>query len=118
MADYIVARVDDFPAGTRKMVQAGRVEVGVFNIEGRYYALPNTCVHQFGPVCEGRISGTLMADEGTHWQPAWVQEGEILICPWHALEYDVATGRCLAYPKVRLRQYPVRVDGEHVVVSL
>jgi nitrite reductase/ring-hydroxylating ferredoxin subunit len=47
-----------------------------------------------------------------------VQEGEILVCPWHALEYDLTTGRCLAYPRVKLRQFPVRVEGEHVVVSI
>jgi nitrite reductase/ring-hydroxylating ferredoxin subunit len=118
MAEHIVARVEDFPAGARKVIRAGNVEIGVFNIDGRYYALPNTCVHQYGPVCEGRISGTLVAHAETLWRPAWVQEGEILICPWHALEYDVTTGRCLAYPKLKLRQYPVRVDGEHVVVVL
>src|SRR5206468_2122501 len=114
MADHIVARVDDFPPGTRKIVNAGNLEVGVFNVDGRYYALPNVCAHQFGPLCEGNISGTLAAGTETGWRLAWVQEGEILICPWHALEYDLTTGRCLAYPKVKLRQYPVHVDGEHI----
>lgn len=118
MADHIVARLDEFPVGTRKIVHAGKLEVGVFNIDGQYYALPNTCVHQFGPLCEGNITGTLVAGEHTRWRPAWVQEGEILTCPWHALEYDLTTGRCLAYPTVKLRQFPVRIDGEHVVISV
>ena len=59
-----------------------------------------------------------MANEETAWRPAWVQEGEILVCPWHALEFDLTTGRCIAYPKVKLRQFPVRVEGEHVVVTV
>jgi nitrite reductase/ring-hydroxylating ferredoxin subunit len=80
--------------------------------------VPNVCAHQFGPVCEGRITGTLIANKETDWRLAWVQEGEILVCPWHALEYDLTTGRCLAYPKVKLRQFPVHVEGEHVVVSI
>jgi nitrite reductase (NADH) small subunit len=62
--------------------------------------------------------GTLIANKETNWRPAWVQEGEILVCPWHALEYDLTTGRCMAYPRVKLRQFPVRVEGEHVVVSI
>jgi nitrite reductase/ring-hydroxylating ferredoxin subunit len=118
MSDHIVARVDEFGDGERRMVRRGRLEVGVFNVGGRYYALPNVCAHQFGPLCEGKITGTLVADAETDWRPAWVHEGEILVCPWHALEFDLTTGRCIAYPKVKLRQFPVRVEGEHVVVTL
>ncbi len=118
MADHVVARVDELPDGARRIVRRGQLEVGVFNVGGRYYALPNVCAHQFGPLCEGRIVGTLVADRETRFRPTWVQEGEILTCPWHALEFDITTGRCLAYPAVKLRQFPVRVEGEHVVVSL
>jgi nitrite reductase (NADH) small subunit len=118
MADHVVARVDELPEGERRIVRAGKLEIGVFNVGGRYYALPNVCAHQFGPLCEGKISGTLVAREETNWSRAWVQEGEILICPWHALEYDLTTGRCVAYPKVKLRQYPVRVEGDQIVVTL
>lgn len=118
MTDVVVARVDDFPPGARRIVRRGRLEVGVFNIGGCYYALPNVCAHQFGPLCEGKIAGTLVARAETRWRPAWVQEGEILVCPWHALEFDITTGRCLAYPGVKLRQFPVRVAGDHVVVAL
>ncbi len=117
MADHIVAHVDEFPAGSRKIIRSGRLEVGVFNLDGRYYALPNVCVHQFGPLCEGRISGTLTAGKETDWHLSWIQEGEILICPWHALEFDITTGRCLAYPRVKLRQFPVRIEGEQLIVS-
>jgi nitrite reductase/ring-hydroxylating ferredoxin subunit len=118
MADYIVARLDEFPPGARRIVRAGKLELGVFNVDGRYYALPNVCAHQFGPLCEGRISGTLVATEATSWQRTWVQEGEILICPWHGLEFDITTGRCVAYQNVKLRQFTVRVEGEHLVVSV
>lgn len=117
MADYVVAGVEELPHGERRIVRAGNLEIGVFNLDGRYYALPNVCAHQFGPLCEGRITGTLRASEATGWRPAWVQEGEILVCPWHALEFDLTTGRCLAYPKVKLRQFPVRVEDGRVVVS-
>jgi nitrite reductase/ring-hydroxylating ferredoxin subunit len=117
MADYVVARVDELPSGGHRIVRAGKLEIGVFNLDGRYYALPNVCAHQFGPLCEGRITGTLKAGEETRWRPAWVQEGEILVCPWHALEFDITTGRSIAYPKIKLRQFPVRVEGEQLIVS-
>ncbi len=118
MADVVVAHVDEFEEGGRRIVRRGRLEVGVFRVGDRYYAVPNVCVHQFGPLCEGKVTGTLVAREDTEWRRAWVQEGEILVCPWHSLEFDITTGRCVAYPAVRLRQFPVRVEGEHVVVTL
>jgi len=47
-----------------------------------------------------------------------VNEGEIVACPWHGLEYHVPTGRCLAYPNVVLRSYEVLLDGDKVKVRL
>jgi nitrite reductase/ring-hydroxylating ferredoxin subunit len=116
MADYVVARLDELPTGSRRIVRAGRLEIGVFNVDGQYYALPNVCAHQFGPLCEGVVTGTLVANAGTGWRPAWLHEGRILTCPWHALEYDITTGRSLAYPRIKLRRFAVRVEGDYLVV--
>jgi nitrite reductase (NADH) small subunit len=109
---YDVGRVEELPTGTSKIVTVRGVEIGVFNVGGTYHAIPNLCIHQWGPLCAGKVSGTLAASPETDWQYEWVREGEIVICPWHALEFDVTTGQCLAYPRVKLRQYPVTVvDG-------
>ena len=40
MAEYVVGAVDEFPPGTHRVVQMGRIEVGVFNVNGEFYALP------------------------------------------------------------------------------
>ena len=45
-------------------------------------------------------------------------EDEVIACPWHGLEYHVPTGRCLAYPEITLRRYPVAVRGDEVVVTV
>jgi nitrite reductase/ring-hydroxylating ferredoxin subunit len=93
-------------------------QVGIFNIGGRLYGLANRCAHQGGPLCEGRIvTGTLVAAERTGWRREWAMEGEVIACPWHGLEYHVPTGRCLAYPEIRIRRYDVRLDGDEVVVT-
>lgn len=118
MADVVVARVGELPPGAGRVVRSGRTEVGVFNVDGRYYALPNVCAHQFGPLCEGHVTGTLISNAATDWRLAWVREGSVLVCPWHSLEYDIPTGRCLAYPRIKLRQYPVRVEGDQIIVSV
>jgi nitrite reductase/ring-hydroxylating ferredoxin subunit len=119
VTEAVVGRLADFPEGTHRVVRVGRREIGVFNIRGRFYGLPNLCPHQTGPLCEGRrATGTLVADAEGGWRPRWTMEGEVIACPWHGLEYHVPTGRCLAYPEIRLRRYDVSVRGEDVVVSL
>jgi nitrite reductase (NADH) small subunit len=117
VTEIVAGRVDELPPGTHKVVVAGRREIGVFNIGGRFYGLPNLCPHQTGPLCEGRrATGTLVADAATQWRPRWVMEDEVIACPWHGLEYHVPTGQCLAYPEITLRRYPVEVRGDEVVV--
>jgi nitrite reductase/ring-hydroxylating ferredoxin subunit len=115
--EIVVGRLADFPEGTHKVVHANGREIGVFNIAGHFYGLPNLCPHQTGPLCTGRIAtGTLKADRDSDWKPRWVMHGEVIACPWHGLEYHVPTGQCLAHPEITLRRYPVTVrDGEVVV---
>ena len=114
-AEHIVGPLSELPPGAKKVVQAGAIEVGVFNVDGELYALPNVCPHQFGPLCRGVVSGTVVANQETEFKLAWVGEGRIVVCPWHALEFDVTTGRCVAFPKLKLRQYRAFVDDEGIV---
>lgn len=115
---YTVAEASDFPPGTHRVVRVARREIGIFNINGTFYGLPNLCPHQLGPLCQGRVSGTLIARQHTGWKPQWVYEGEIVICPWHGLEYHVPTGQCLAYPEIRLRTYEVWVEDNLIKIRV
>jgi len=114
--EYAVATISDFPAGTHRVVKVGSREIGIFNIGGKFYTLPNRCPHQLGPLCKGKISGTLIANQNTVWRPEWVHDGEIVTCPWHGLEYHVPTGQCLAFPEIRLRTYEVWVEDGTVKI--
>ena len=115
---FVVANVTEVPEGKHIIVTVRGREIGLFNVRGQYYALPNACFHQNGPLCRGATSGTLMATADTGWKPAWVSEGEIVVCPWHALEFNVTTGQCLAYPNRRLPTWEVKVDGTQLVVFM
>ncbi len=113
---FDVGRVEELPPGSCRVVAARGVEIGVFNIAGAFHAIPNLCIHQWGPLCAGRLTGTLTSSAEADWRREWVQEGEIIVCPWHSLEFDVTTGQCLAYPKVKLRRYPTLVEDGMVKV--
>jgi nitrite reductase (NADH) small subunit len=115
-AEYVVARVDELEPGGRKIVTVRNREIGLFRIGDEYFALPNMCTHQFGPLCEGKIGPAVTATAETSWQPRLVHENEVIACPWHGLEFLIKTGQCVAYPNVRLRSYPVRVEGEEIKI--
>jgi nitrite reductase (NADH) small subunit len=118
MAEHDVGALDDFPAGTHRVVAVKRIKLGIFNLDGTLYALPNICPHQHGPLCEGPTTGQWLCPRETGWHHDYARAGEIIVCPWHGIEFDIRTGQCLSSPKWRVRQYPVRVDGDRVVVSL
>lgn len=118
MAEHVVARRDELKPGERKTVKLGRIEIGLFRVGDAYYALPNLCPHQFGPLCEGTIGAAVLATGETKWKPELFFDGECVACPWHGLEFRIVTGQSLAYPNLKLRQYPVKVEGDDVKIVL
>jgi 3-phenylpropionate/trans-cinnamate dioxygenase ferredoxin subunit len=113
---HVVCAASELPPGQRRIVAVRGRSIGVFNVGGRFYALHNGCPHKGGPLCEGRVCGTtLPADD---YRFAYGRDGQVLRCAWHGWEFDIATGRALADPRVRARTYPVAVEDGRVVVSL
>ena len=39
-------------------------------------------------------------------------------CPWHKWDFDIATGRCLVHPRIRVRRYDVMVQDQTITISL
>ena len=105
---HAVATVDEIPPGTRKVVEVAGRSIGVFNIGGAFFALRNSCPHQGGPLCTGRVSGFVIAE--TPGEYRYSRQGEILRCPWHGWEFDIRTGQSWFDPaKVRVRRYDVTI---------
>jgi nitrite reductase (NADH) small subunit len=115
---HVLGPVADFAEGTHRVVRVGHAEIGIFNVHGQFYALPNVCPHQFGPLCTGTVSGTTRCNAETNWRFAWVRQGEILTCPWHGWEFDILTGRNVARPSIKVRTYPVAVEEGQIVVTI
>lgn len=117
--EHVVGNLADFPEREIKLVRIGGRQIGIFNIGGVLYGLPNLCPHQTGPLCEGNTTtGTLASRKENNWRLEWTHDGEIVTCPWHGLEYHVPTGKCLAFPQVRLRTYEVVVEHGEVKVRI
>ena len=74
--------------------------IALFNVDGTFHALDNTCIHRGGPLGDG------FCTDGT------------VTCPWHGWEYSMATGECKNVPGQSVDTYEVRVDGEDIHVKL
>lgn len=106
---FLVGRADEIPPGSRKIVRIAGRSIGVFNVDGDFFAIRNRCPHQGAPLCEGKLWGALRADV----PGAFEYEGrkQILTCVWHGWEFDLSTGQSWCDPqRLRVRSYSVGVD--------
>jgi 3-phenylpropionate/trans-cinnamate dioxygenase ferredoxin subunit len=116
MSRYIVGTVEDIPPGERKIVEIGGRTVGVFNVNGEYFAVLNRCPHQGGSLCSGRQTGLVTSSRPGEYETS--RAGEIIRCPWHGWEFDLRTGQSWFDPRaVRVRRYDVSVEPGSVLVS-
>jgi nitrite reductase (NADH) small subunit len=115
-ASFRVCGADELPPGERLLVELDGHSVGVFNVEGSFYALQNRCPHRGGPLCLGPLTGTIVA--GPEFEYAYDRAGRVLRCAWHGWEFEVESGRSLVDPHVRAKTFPVTVDDGDVVVHL
>ena len=101
MALVRVARTEEVPVGTGKVVQAAGKAVALFNIGGTFYAVDNRCTHVGGPLGQGKI------------------EGNVVTCPWHGSRFDVTTGQVVAPPARRpVAAFPATVVNGEVFVEM
>lgn len=108
---HTVCRLSEFPPGDRRFITVGRRSIGVLNVGGALYALRNSCPHQGAPLCTGLIEGTTLP--GKPYELVYGREQEIIKCPWHGWEFEIATGRSVFNPhKVRVKSYDVTVEAE------
>ena len=121
MADLYVGRAEEFEDRDRKIVAQGTLEIGVFHVGGEFYAYENNCVHQGGPVCQGRILNRvveMISDDKTSQGLAWSEDDVHIVCPWHGYEFNLRTGVHPGYKNARLRPFDVKLkDGEVYVVT-
>jgi 3-phenylpropionate/trans-cinnamate dioxygenase ferredoxin subunit len=98
--DYVVvASVDEIPPGAAKQVHVNGYRVAVFNVDGTFYAIDDTCTHEEASLAAGAVYGDIVA------------------CPKHGSRFHVPTGRVLSLPAVvPVNIYPVKVEDGQVLL--
>ena len=95
-----VAETSDLNPGEGRVVDAEGKTLALFNVDGTYCAIDNTCLHRGGPLGEGEL------------------EGKVVTCPWHGWRYDVTTGANVNNPAVKVACFTVKVEGSSVFVEV
>jgi len=96
-----VAAIGEIAPGRAKRVEVGEEEIAVFNLDGAYYAIGDTCSHEEASLAEGDVFG------------------DCVECPLHGSEFDIRTGKALTLPAVLpVPTYPVKLDGDAILVGV
>ncbi len=101
MANIVKAcKVSDIPQSEGRTIECQGTSVAVFNVNGQFHAVDNTCPHRGGPLGEGSLDGATVT------------------CPWHGWQFDVTTGSSPVNPMARIQKYQVKVEGEDLYIDL
>ena len=96
-----VATVSELSAGEGKVVNAEGQSIALFNVDGTFSAIDNTCTHVGGPLGEGALVDDTVS------------------CPWHGAGFNVQTGACTGGPAASdVKSFPVKIEGDDVLVEL
>ncbi len=95
-----VANVSQVPPGTSIVVEAQGQELAVFNVDGQCFCIDNYCPHSGGPLGEGEL------------------DGDVVICPWHAWEFNVRTGQMTFSQHVCVTTFPCKIEDGAIWVEV
>lgn len=94
-----VAQLEDLAPGRSKKVTVNGRAIALFNVDGKFYAIHNSCPHEGGPLADGRLKGYVVA------------------CPWHDLAFDIRNGQGTDGGGYCVGSYEVRVEGTDIWVG-
>lgn len=100
MAFVKVGSLTEITPGTVVQVDVGEETIAVCNADGELHVVDGICPHAGGPLGQGAL------------------HGKMLVCPWHAWEYDCTTGKHDRNENLCLAKFAVKVEGDDILVDL
>jgi len=94
------ANIADVPQGCIHQFQVAGTPVALANVDGKFYAINDVCVHRGGPLGEGEL------------------HEKVVTCPWHGWQYDVTTGKVTQNPTMGVACYATEVKGGEVFIDV
>ena len=95
-----VCKVHEVKQGEGKTISLGNKLIALFCVDGQHYAIDDVCPHMGASLSDGYL------------------ENGIVTCPWHAWRFRLADGAWADCPKVKIGCYPVRVEGDSILIQV
>ena len=96
-----VGAADEITEDAPGSLKVGEDQIGVFRVDGAYYAIEDICPHAFALLSQGFV------------------EGEEVECPLHEAVFHIPTGKCLREPADRdLKTYETKVEDGAVYIRV
>ena len=97
MSDWVeIAKTEEIPTGHSAMVEIDGRPIAIFNCDGEFYALDDTCSHAEASLSEGELDLSRCAIE----------------CPLHGSVFDLRTGKPLSFPATEpVAVHQIATDG-------
>jgi nitrite reductase/ring-hydroxylating ferredoxin subunit len=86
--------------GARMLLEGEGYSLALFNVEGQFYAIGDSCPHQGASLCGGKL------------------QGRVIQCCAHGLRFDLASGYLLNSTQLKVPTYPVEVEGEQLHILI
>ncbi len=102
MGKIIAGKSADISPGKLHKISIDGKDILVTNIDGKYFAMDDTCTHAGASLAEGTI------------------EGATVTCGWHGAQFDCKSGKLQKFPaKIKdLKTYNVVVESDDVFVEV
>ena len=95
-----VATTGQLELGAAICVEVEGKQIALFNVDGEFYAIDDTCSHSGGPLSDGMCEGT------------------VVTCPWHGAQFDLETGNVVRAPaQDGVGSYKVLVEGDDIKIE-
>ena len=103
MSDHFtrVASLQDLKTSKLMCVKPRGLRIALAYIDGKVFAIDDLCSHEDASLSKGSL------------------HGECIKCPLHGSRFDLNTGAALDEPADEaVKTYPVRVEGESILVRI
>ena len=95
----LIGKATDIQPGEGQSYTVGERIIGVFNVDGDFFAINDLCPHMGASLSAGFLDGCQVA------------------CPWHAWRFSVTEGTWCDNPKLRIETFETRVEGDDLYVA-
>jgi len=101
MGKILAGKTSDIPPGKMLKVSSNGKEILVANVDGKYFAMDDTCTHKGASLSEGTL------------------ESSTVTCPLHGSTWDCKTGKLMDFAtKLKdLASYKVAVESDSVFIE-